>query len=130
MNDLVLVLDFGGQYKELIARAVRCLAVYSEIVPSDTAAIEIRKRKPIGVILTGGPSSVYLPDSPKCDPELFTLGIPVLGICYGMKLMCHTLGGKVKPGSAGEYGRIPITPTNPSKLLSAIMLSRPVATDA
>ena len=117
MSELVLVLDFGGQYKELIARTVRGLSVYSEIVPGDTAAEEIRRLSPIGVILTGGPNSVQLSDSPKCDPELFSLGIPVLGICYGMQLMCHMLGGEVNPGGVGEYGQVVVTPSGPSKLL-------------
>ena len=117
MNELILVLDFGGQYKELIARTARGLSVYSEIVSADTSAVEIGRRKPIGIILTGGPNSVYLPDSPKCDPELFSLGIPVLGICYGMQLMCYMLGGYVEYGGIGEYGRIPVTPTRRSSLL-------------
>ncbi len=103
MRELVLVLDFGGQYKELIARGVRSLSVYSEIHPGSLTAREIREMDPIGIILTGGPNSVYLPESPKCDPEIFKLGIPVLGICYGMQLMCHTLGGEVSSGKKGEY---------------------------
>ena len=106
-NETILVLDFGGQYKELIASRVRQLLVYSEIKPGNLTAAEIRKIAPIGLILTGGPKSVYGEDAPKCDPEIFTLGIPVLGICYGMQLMCHTLGGKVTSGlGGGEYGRI------------------------
>lgn len=106
-NETVLVLDFGGQYKELIASRVRQLSVYSEIKPGSISAKEIEEIAPIGIILTGGPKSVYGEDAPKCDPAIFSLGIPVLGICYGMQLMCHTLGGKVAPGlSGGEYGRI------------------------
>ncbi len=106
-NELVLVLDFGGQYKELIASRVRQLAVYSEIKPGNLSAAEIKALAPIGLILTGGPKSVYAADAPQCDPGIFELGIPVLGICYGMQLMCHTLGGKVGSGaSGGEYGRI------------------------
>lgn len=106
-NETVLVLDFGGQYKELIASRVRQLLVYSEIKPGNLSADEIRKIAPIGIILTGGPKSVYGEDAPKCDPEIFSLGIPVLGICYGMQLMCHTLGGNVTSGlGGGEYGRI------------------------
>jgi len=116
MSELVLVLDFGGQYKELIARTVRGLSVYSEIKPGDLALDEIKRLNPIGIILTGGPSSVYLADSPKCDPGLFSLGIPVLGICYGMQLMCLLLGGEVAPGGAGEYGRVPVTVSSRSIL--------------
>jgi len=104
-NETILVLDFGGQYKELIASRVRQLLVYSEIKPGNLSADEIRGIAPIGLILTGGPKSVYGEDAPKCDPEIFSLGIPVLGICYGMQLMCHTLGGKVTPSQGGgEYG--------------------------
>jgi GMP synthase (glutamine-hydrolysing) len=106
MNELVLVLDFGGQYKELIARSVRGLSVYSEIRQGGISLDEVKRLAPIGIILTGGPSSVYLPDSPKCDPEIFSLGIPILGICYGMHLMCHMLGGEVQRGERGEYGTV------------------------
>jgi GMP synthase (glutamine-hydrolysing) len=117
MSELVLVLDFGGQYKELIAGTVRGLSVYSEIKPGSMTADEIEQLKPIGIILTGGPNSVYLPDSPKCDPKIFSLGIPILGICYGMHLMCYTLGGKVEQGGKGEYGRVKVTPAKTSSKL-------------
>jgi GMP synthase (glutamine-hydrolysing) len=117
MNELVLVLDFGGQYKELIARAVRGLSVYSEIRQGDISAGEVQRLNPVGIILTGGPKSAYLPDSPQCDPDIFTLGIPVLGICYGMHLMCHMLDGEVRPGDAGEYGRVKVTPNKKTELL-------------
>ncbi|MDR2592734.1 MAG: glutamine-hydrolyzing GMP synthase [Chitinispirillales bacterium] len=116
-RELVLVLDFGGQYKELIARAVRGLSVYSEIRPGNMPIEEIKRLSPIGIIMTGGPSSVYQPGSPTCDPAIFGLGIPVLGICYGMHLMCHTLGGEVTAGGAGEYGRVTVTPENPVSTL-------------
>ncbi len=117
MSEMALVLDFGGQYKELIAGTVRNLSVYSQIMPGNTPLDEIKRLNPIGIILTGGPNSVYLPDSPRCDPEIFSLGIPILGICYGMHLMCYTLGGKVAPGGMGEYGRVKVTPAKtPSKL--------------
>lgn len=106
MNELVLVLDFGGQYKELIARTVRRLSVYSEIRPGGISAEEIKALAPVGIILTGGPNSVYLPDTPKCDPEIFSLGIPILGICYGMQLMCHMLGGTVSSCEKSEYGQV------------------------
>ena len=120
MSELVLVLDFGGQYKELIARTVRELAVYAEIKPGGMPVDEIKSLNPIGIILTGGPGSAYLPDSPKCSPELFNLGIPVLGICYGMQMMCHTLGGKAGPASAGEYGRVLVTPESGSALFRGV----------
>ena len=120
MRDFILILDFGGQYKELIARTVRGLSVYSEIKPGNISADEIRRLNPIGIILTGGPDSVYLSDSPKCDGKLFTLGIPVLGICYGMQLMCHMLGGEVTLGEAGEYGRVTVTPAVTSEILSDV----------
>ena len=113
MSELVLVLDFGGQYKELIARSVRGLSVYSEIRAGSLSAEEIRRINPIAIILTGGPDSVYLPESPKCDPGIFDLGIPILGICYGMQLMCHMLGGAVAPSNAGEYGVVQVTPLKP-----------------
>ena len=92
-NQTILILDFGGQYKELIARRVRECGVYSMIKPYDISLDEIKKINPIGIIFTGGPNSVYLEDSPKCDEKLYSLGIPVLGICYGSQLIAHMLGG-------------------------------------
>ena len=112
MSELILVLDFGGQYKELIASTVRALSVYSEIKPGNMEAEEIKQLNPIGIILTGGPNSVYLSDSPKCDPRIFALGIPILGICYGMQMMCHIMGGEVAAGGKGEYGRVMVTVQN------------------
>lgn len=108
-HQTVLVLDFGGQYKELIARAVRSLRVHSVILPGSTSAEEIKKLAPIGIILTGGPFSVYEEGSPKADPALFGLGIPVLGICYGMQMMCHVLGGEVASCEVSEYGTTEVT---------------------
>ncbi|MCL2029215.1 MAG: glutamine-hydrolyzing GMP synthase [Deltaproteobacteria bacterium] len=135
MSELVLVLDFGGQYKELIAGTVRGLSVYSEIWPGNTGVDEIKRLNPIGIILTGGPNSVYSADSPKCDPDLFSLGIPVLGICYGMQMMCDLLGGEVEPGEAGEYGRVTVKTRNQSVLFrgrdkpfDALMSHRDVVT--
>ena len=104
-NQQVLVLDFGGQYKELIARAVRTCNVYSAILPGDTPIEQIREIAPIGIILTGGPDSVYREGAPTCSPALFQLGIPILGICYGMQLMTHLLGGEVSSCERREYGR-------------------------
>ena len=101
----VLVLDFGSQYARLIARRVREQHVFCEIVRHDVTAEQVRQHSPRGLILSGGPSSVYADEAPQCDPELFQLGIPVLGICYGMQLACNTLGGAVASVPAREYGR-------------------------
>lgn len=120
MNQLVLVLDFGGQYKELIAGMVRGLNVYSEIKAGDTPIDEIKRLNPIGIILTGGPNSVYADGAPKCHSALFELGIPVLGICYGMQMMCHMLGGRVEQVGAGEYGRVAVTPSVSSELFDGL----------
>jgi GMP synthase (glutamine-hydrolysing) len=97
-------LDFGGQYKELIARSVRNHSVYSEIKSGAISADEIERLSPIGIILTGGPNSVYAKDAIGIDPRIFELGIPVLGICYGMQLLCHTLNGAVEGAKKSEYG--------------------------
>lgn len=126
MSELLLVLDFGGQYKELIARSVRAHSVYSEIWPGNTSAEKIRELNPIGIILTGGPHSVYKEDSPKCDPKIFELGIPVLGICYGMQLMCHMLGGTVQACEKSEYGRIKARLDTGSPLFRDIPAQNPV----
>ncbi len=104
-NQLVLVLDFGGQYKELIARRVRECNVYSLIKPGNIPLEEIKAMNPIGIILTGGPDSVYRDGSPKCDPALFDCGIPILGICYGIQLMAYSTGGTVTSCKVSEYGR-------------------------
>ena len=107
-HQFVLVLDFGGQYNQLIARRVREHNVYCEVKPYQTPLEEIRAMNPIGIIFTGGPNSVYDDKSPKCDPGLFELGVPVLGICYGCQLMAHTLGGEVtaaQEDTAREYGK-------------------------
>jgi GMP synthase (glutamine-hydrolysing) len=101
----VVVLDFGGQYTQLIARRVREQQVFSAVLPCTSSLEEIRKLEPAGIILSGGPSSVYDADAPKCDPKVLALGIPVLGICYGMQWMTHTLGGKVEKAERREYGR-------------------------
>lgn len=101
----VIVLDFGGQYSMLIARRVREAQVYCELLPHDTSLKEIKRRNPAGIILSGGPSSVYLEGAPRCDPALFQEEIPVLGICYGMQLMAFELGGRIEQGSRSEFGR-------------------------
>ena len=107
-HELVLVLDFGGQYNQLIARRVRECGVYCEVKPYTTPLAELTAMNPIGIIFTGGPNSVYLDTSPQVDPEIFTWGVPILGICYGCQLMAHNLGGLVTPAqedTAREYGK-------------------------
>lgn len=103
-HQTILVLDFGSQYTQLIARRLRELSVYSEILPFDTPPARIAARQPVGIILSGGPRSVSEPGAPKCDARVFELGIPTLGICYGMQLMTETLGGKVSHAPQREYG--------------------------
>jgi GMP synthase (glutamine-hydrolysing) len=119
-DERVLVLDFGSQYAQLIARRVREQHVYCEIVRHDITAEQIRKHQPAGLILSGGPNSVYEPGAPKCDPALFDLGIPVLGICYGMQLACETLGGKVASAPAREYGRARVHVTSHADLFAGL----------
>src|SRR5207249_10939636 len=101
----VVVLDFGGQYTQLIARRIREQQVFSAVLPCSSSIEEIRKFEPAGIVLSGGPSSVYDPGAPKCDPKVLALGIPILGICYGMQWITHTLGGKVEKAARREYGR-------------------------
>src|SRR6267378_2434180 len=101
----VVVLDFGGQYTQLIARRIREQQVFSAVLPCTTSLEEIRKLEPAGIVFSGGPSSVYDPDAPKCDPKVLALGIPVLGICYGMHWIMYTLGGTVERAERREYGR-------------------------
>ena len=100
----ILILDFGSQYTQLIGRRIRESHVYSEILPYYTPVDEIRRRQPRGIVLSGGPSSVYDPDAPECSPELFELGVPILGVCYGMQLIARDLGGKVEAAASREYG--------------------------
>ena len=125
-NQLVLVLDFGGQYKELIARRVRECGVYSFIKPGDTPIEEIKSMNPIGIILTGGPSSVYDDASPKCSDELFRLGIPVLGICYGFQLMTYLCGGTVESCTVSEYGTTDMEMTAKSPVFEGLEGTQPV----
>ncbi len=115
-NELVLILDFGGQYNQLIARRVRECNVYSEVVPYDISIERIKEKNPKGIIFTGGPASVYGEDSPKCAESIFDLGIPVLGICYGMQLMTYTLSGNVARADKREYGVIPVSINNNSEI--------------
>lgn len=119
-DELVLIFDFGSQFAQLIARRVREQNVFCQIVRHDIPAERVRELKPKGLIFSGGPASVYEPGAPSCDPKVLELGIPVLGICYGMQLVCHLLGGKVGGAShAREYGRATLTVINPNTLFRA-----------
>jgi len=118
----VVVLDFGGQYTQLIARRVREQQVFSAILPCTTSLDDIRKMEPAGIILSGGPSSVYDKDAPRCDPGVLAMGIPVLGICYGMQWVAKTLGGKVEPVERREYGPAQL---NVEKAASDILVDFP-----
>src|SRR5580698_10273675 len=100
----IVVLDFGGQYTQLIARRVREQQVFSAVLPCTAKLDEVRALEPVGIILSGGPSSVYDKDAPYCDPKVLDFGVPVLGICYGMQWLAHTLGGKVERAERREYG--------------------------
>lgn len=117
-NELILILDFGGQYNQLIARRVRECNVYSEVVNCNISIEQIKEKKPKGIIFTGGPASVYGNKSPKCDEKIFELGIPILGICYGMQLMTYTLKGNVEKANKREYGTTNIQIDNTSPLFS------------
>ncbi len=112
----IVVLDFGGQYTQLIARRIREQQVFSAILPCTASIEEIRKLEPIGVVLSGGPSSVYDAAAPECDPAVLGLGVPVLGICYGLQWIAHTLGGKVQRAERREYGRAQLEIRNGSDL--------------
>ena len=118
-HQTILVLDFGSQYTQLIARRLRELSVYTEILPFDTAPVEIEKRQPAGLVLSGGPSSVLDSRAPHCDAAVFEAGVPVLGICYGMQEMTRTLGGQVDPAPEREYGHAAVAPRGSSRLLPA-----------
>jgi len=117
-NQEVVVLDYGGQYSQLIARRVRECGVFSTLLPHHIGPEEVARRKPIGLILSGGPASVYADGAPKLDPGLLELGIPVLGICYGMQLIARELGGNVEGAEVGEYGRSQLTVHSHGRLLA------------
>lgn len=119
-QDSVLVLDFGSQYSQLIARRVREAKVYCELVPGAVDAGEIKRRNPRGLIFSGGPASVYEPGAPRPDPRIYELGIPILGICYGMQLLAHDLGGMVAPGTRREYGHASLTVDAPAGLFEGL----------
>ena len=115
-DENVVVLDFGAQYTQLIARRVRECKVYCEILPCETPLAEIQRRKPIGIIFSGGPASCYEPGAPEVDMAIYDLGIPILGICYGMQLMSRQLGGKVRAGTQREYGKTSLDVTDSTDL--------------
>ncbi len=119
-DERVLILDFGAQYAQLIARRVREQNVYCEIIRHDLSAQQVREHNPRGLILSGGPASVYDEGAPRCDPELFKLGIPVLGICYGMQLACDILGGDVSSAKSREYGRARVSIHSHADLFAGI----------
>ncbi len=122
-QEKIIIIDFYGQYNQLIARRVRELNVYSEILPFNTSIDVIKNKNPKGIIFTGGPASVFEENAPKCDKEIFNLGIPILGICYGMQLMTHMLGGKVQKADKREYGVTNVKINNSSKLFTGFQES-------
>ena len=122
-HETVIVLDFGGQYNQLIARRVRENNVYCEIYSYKTDLSVIKAKNPKGIIFTGGPNSVYLEDSPTIDPEIFSWGVPVLGICYGSQLMMHLLGGHVCRAPEREYGKTEVFVNTKSKLFTDVQPS-------
>jgi len=125
-HDFILILDFGSQYTQLIARRIREQNVYSEIKPCTLTVAEIKALRPKGIILSGGPSSVYEPAAPTCAPEIFELGIPILGLCYGQQLLAHHLGGRVQPAPQREYGFATLQTVAESVLWQGVPASSPV----
>ena len=105
----IVILDFGSQYTQLIARRIREQNVFSVVLPCTASVEEIRAQKPLGIILSGGPCSVYDADAPPADPALLSLGLPILGICYGLQFITHHLGGKVRPADKREYGHAEVS---------------------
>lgn len=120
-SETILIMDFGGQYNQLIARRVREVNVYCEVLPYDLPLSKIKEISPKGIIFTGGPSSVYAENAPKCDPKIFELGIPILGICYGAQLMANSLGGFVEQPKIREYGKKSLQVNRASTLLNKDM---------
>src|SRR4029079_9301341 len=116
----VLVLDFGGQYSQLIARRIRECGVFSELLPHDAPLAELQRRSPRGLVLSGGPASVYSDDAPPLRGELLELGIPVLGICYGMQAMALGLGGHVEGAEVAEFGRTELQVNDSGRLLAGL----------
>src|ERR1700722_8743255 len=116
----IVVIAYGGQYSQLIARRVRDCCVFSELLPHTVALEKIAARKPRGIILSGGPASVYAPGAPGLQRELLELGVPVMGICYGMQLLVHELGGRVEEAEVGEFGRSDLHVAEPGGLLAGM----------
>ncbi|WP_332633402.1 glutamine-hydrolyzing GMP synthase [Halalkalibacter flavus] len=123
-QEMIVVLDFGGQYNQLIARRIRDLGVYSELHSNKLTAEEIKKMNPKGIIFSGGPNSAYVEGAPKCDPAIYDLGIPILGICYGMQLMTQHFGGKVDAADHREYGKATIKVENQSKIFKGLPIEQ------
>jgi len=120
LTQSIVVLDFGAQYSQLIARRIRELNVFSVVLPCNSSVQEIRSYSPLGIILSGGPSSVYDKDAPLADPQIFEMGLPILGICYGLQYMAYSLGGKVRPAGKREYGHAKIELLNGSRLFEGL----------
>src|SRR4029077_8341896 len=116
----IVVLDFGGQYTQLIARRIREQEVFSAVLPCNATLEDIRRWEPVGLVLSGGPSSVYDEAAPVCDPKVLGLGVPVLGICYGMQWLTHTLGGRVQRADRREYGPALLNIEKDSKLFRGL----------
>jgi GMP synthase (glutamine-hydrolysing) len=119
-RQIIIILDFGSQYSELIARRIRETEVYSEVLSYRTSAEQLQALNPKGIILSGGPSSVYDDGAPQCDPGIFALGVPILGVCYGMQLMVKQLGGRVEQAKRGEYGKASLQIDDPTDLLTNV----------
>lgn len=119
-RQMIVILDFGSQYSELIARRIRETEVYSEVLSYRTSAAQLKRLNPKGIILSGGPNSVYDEGAPHCDPNIWTLGIPILGVCYGMQLMVQQLGGRVDRAERGEYGKANLSIDDPTDLLTNV----------
>ena len=125
-DEVIPILDFGSQTAQLIARRVREAGAYSLLLSPTTPAAELRAMNPKGIILSGGPASVFAEGAPTCDPEILNLGVPILGICYGMQLACHLMGAEIKQADHREFGRASLTINKTSGLLDAIPQSTAV----
>jgi len=119
-NEIIVVLDFGGQYNQLIARRIRDLGVYSELLPYNTSAERLREINPKGIVFSGGPASVYEENSPLVDPGVYDLGVPIFGICYGMQMISHQLNGKVERAGKREYGKAEVKFTTESSIITGL----------